>query len=101
MKTLLPLFISVMLFSFASLQAQDLNADYLHSKLAEGYPEEVAIMVDGLEKLKSTTLDTGLDSIQVFFGSTVQNNREIYWASLHRDKRITFRSEERRVGKEC
>ena len=85
-----PLLFVFLFVLFASLQAQDLNADYLHSKLEEGYPEEVAIMVDGLEKLKSTTLNTGLDSIQVFFGSTVQNNREIYWASLHRDKRITF-----------
>lgn len=47
-------------------------------------------MVDGLEKLKSTTLETGLDSIQVFFGSTIQNNREVYWASLLHDKRNTF-----------
>lgn len=90
MKILLRLFIAVLFFSFASLQAQDLNADYLYSKLEEGYPEEVAIMVDGLEKLKSTTLDTGLDSIKAFFGSTVQNNREVYWASLYYNKRNTF-----------
>lgn len=76
-------FLLLSFFFAGSLQAQDLKTSYLSEKLVPGYPAEVSLMVEGLTALKSATLETGIDSFQVYFGSSGKGEGKLFWASLY------------------
>lgn len=80
-------------FCFAStLQAQKLNDLYLSSKLTSGYPEQASIFVENLPHVKSTTLETGTDSLKFLFGSYGLEDEEGFWAIVIKNKRRYYES---------
>ena len=83
----------VMGFCFAAtLQAQKLNDSYLMSKLNSGYPAQASIYLENLPLVKSTSLETGTDSIKFLFGSYEQEDEHRYWAIVIKDKRRYYES---------
>lgn len=87
-------FLLIGLFFTATLQAQGFEGDYLTGKLVSGYPREVSTMVKGLSQIKSATLETGIDSMKVYFGSFLETNGRGYWTALYHDKGSSFQSVE-------
>lgn len=74
----------------ATIEAQKLNNHALSSTLSPEYPPEVSKMVENLAHVKSASLETGVDSLKVYFGSFLQDGEKSYWASLYHDKKNVF-----------
>lgn len=76
----------------STLRAQQLDDTYLSSKLTSGYPPQASIYVENLPHVKSTTLETGADSIQFLFGSYGEQDEQNFWAIVIKNKRRYYES---------
>lgn len=72
------------------LQAQKPDDSYLSTKLISGYPPQKPISMQNLSDIKSATLETGIDSIQIFFGTYSENDAVGYWAFFYSKKNKSF-----------
>jgi len=72
-----------LLFS-KSVYSQESNSDYLKSVLKPGFPKGMDIVVKEtrIKILNSGLLETGLDSVCIYFGENIQCNKKGYWLSV-------------------
>ncbi len=66
-----------------TLSAQN-QKSYLTSELVSGYPKEIEPIKNQfkLKDIRYSELETGIDSIRVFFGSMLKSDKKGYWVSL-------------------
>lgn len=74
-----------------ALQAQN-QESYLTSKLISGCPAEIEPMKNqiGLTDFTYTSLETGIDSVKIFFGSMKDGENKGYWISLYNNDKINY-----------
>lgn len=73
------IFLLFAIFFAATLEAQKSDDSYLSSVLSPGFPTEVSGFLENYTSLKSTSLETGIDSLQVLFGSGFVDDARINW----------------------
>ncbi|MBD3223192.1 MAG: redoxin domain-containing protein [Caldithrix sp.] len=85
MKTLKKFLLFIIIVSTAN--AQDITKTLSSTNFENGYPSELSTLVQqyGMDNLKYANLETGLDSIEVFFGIEHHKNNKTYWAALCKD----------------
>ena len=66
------------------LKAQDQASIFHSASLVSGYPQKASYAVDGLRltDVKYAEFETGVDSLRLFFGSFLQDDRDGYWVGL-------------------
>ena len=78
------MFLLILLIVFFKMsKAQDENI-YLKSKLISGCPKDLEQIKDqmGLSKLSYSTLETGIDTLKIIFGTMQQQEVKGYWYAL-------------------
>jgi peroxiredoxin len=86
MKLIFAFFLSICTVTF--LKAQDQASPFRSASLVSGFPNGASGAVGylNLTKVKYAELKTGLDSLQLFFGSFIRDGRDGYWVGLdHKD----------------
>jgi thiol-disulfide isomerase/thioredoxin len=78
-----------LLLFYSSAYAQSANNTLFNATLQKGYPHvsgmsQVIKKLD-LTNLKYASLNTGVDSLKVYFGTAVQNDEQVYWVVLQQD----------------
>lgn len=87
--------IFVFLLSISSvilLKAQDQPSSLHSTRLISGYPEKASNAVDALRltDVKHVELKTGLDSLGLFFGTFLQEDRGGFWVGLNHKGNFEF-----------
>ncbi|PIQ21146.1 MAG: hypothetical protein COW65_10855 [Cytophagales bacterium CG18_big_fil_WC_8_21_14_2_50_42_9] len=87
------LILFIILFA-TTLKAQDRNNEYLLSKLVAGHPPQASFLVDQFTatNLKYTSLQTGVDSIQVLLGSFVRDQNQDYYVIIFYNDKFEFKT---------
>lgn len=90
MKLIFAFFLS--LCTVTLLKAQDQPSSLHSTRLVSGYPEGASGTVEyfNLTEVKYAELNTGLDSLQLFFGSFIKNSRDGYWVGLNNEGNFIF-----------
>lgn len=82
MKLIFTVFLSICIVTL--LKAQEQASSFYSASLVSGYPQKASYAVDGLRltDVKYAEFETGVDSLRLFFGSFLRDDRDGYWVGL-------------------
>lgn len=89
-KLIFTIFLSMCIVTL--LKAQEQASTFRSASLISGYPEKASYAVDALRltDVKYAEFKTGVDSLRLFFGSFLQDDRDGYWAGLDHKNDFEF-----------